>query len=131
MELFCSILSKRTSTFILFIFISMNYMSVVNAALVTTAELIVVNETQQSRHDISIILQRESVQNELVTMGVDPEMVYARIDSMSDKEINELAGSLSNQKAGGNPLAILGIVLLAAGLFVWYVIANLEIGSGF
>ena len=61
-------------------------------------------------------LETKAVQNRLEALGYSPEEVQARLSSLSDEEIHQLAGQINTLTTGGDGLgvviAILVIVLL-------------------
>ena len=72
-------------------------------------------ESQQRAADLSIVnsaLAREQVRAELGALGVDAAAVEARLGAMTDAELRSLAGEIENLPAGGDALAVIGIVFL-------------------
>lgn len=86
-----------------------------NAALIGTGDVVSAGKASQARAHIENLLQREDVKAQLLARGVDPDAVQARVDSLTDQEINTLAGKLDQLPAGGDALGLivfLFIVLL-------------------
>ena len=48
----------------------------------------------------------------MVALGVDPQEVDARLDAMTGVELAALAGQVESAPAGGDALAVIGIVFL-------------------
>jgi hypothetical protein len=48
-----------------------------------------------------VMLERPEVVREMQQMGIPPEKAAARVDAMSDAEVNQLAGRLNALPAGG------------------------------
>jgi hypothetical protein len=62
---------------------------------------------------IHSVLARDSVQSQMVRLGVDPAAAAARIASLSDSELQQLEARMDELPAGANGgLEVLGIVLL-------------------
>jgi hypothetical protein len=62
--------------------------------------------------DIQSDLARDEVRHALITLGVDPQQAQARVSSLSDTELNQLAGELETLPAGGDVLALIGAVFV-------------------
>ena len=72
-------------------------------------------ESQHRAADLAVVnsaLAREQVRAELGAMGVDAAAVDARLAAMTDAEVRRLAGEIENLPAGGDALAVIGIVFL-------------------
>ena len=57
-------------------------------------------------------LAREQVRSQMQALGVDPAAVDARVARLSDTELQSLADRMQDMPAGGDALAIIGIVFL-------------------
>ncbi len=57
-------------------------------------------------------LSRQDVRNELVRLGVDPVAAGERVASLSDQELAQVSGKLDQLPAGGDLLAVIGIVFV-------------------
>ncbi|HWN05571.1 MAG TPA: PA2779 family protein [Steroidobacteraceae bacterium] len=80
------------------------------AGVVGTAEAIAVR--QEGRALIDATLARADVRAELAGMGVDPGAIEGRLDALSEAEIATLAGQIEQAPAGGDALAVIGIVFV-------------------
>ncbi len=94
------------------ILLSAGFASSVQAALVNTQQLTIASVNEQARQHVSLALQRNEVQQQLVEMGVDPVLVISRVDSMTNTEINELSGLIDQKPAGSGIIGLLGFVLV-------------------
>ena len=85
------------------------------AAMVSTSEIV----KQLDRTQIVSALEREDVQQQLTAMGVDPVAALARVDQMTDKEIVQLNGNLSELTAGAgvSTVELLLIIILVIIIF--------------
>ncbi len=83
------------------------------AALVGTETVTTSAQARQDRDRIGALLARDEVKAQFVAYGVQPEVVQARVDSLTDQEIHSLAGKLDELPAGGSALGtVLGIALV-------------------
>jgi hypothetical protein len=89
-------------------------------------------ESQHRAADLAIVnsaLAREQVRAELGAMGVDAAAVEARLGAMTDAELRSLAGEIENLPAGGDALAVIGIVFLV--LLILEAVGVLDIFKSF
>ena len=61
---------------------------------------------------ISSALARREVREQMVALGVEPAQVEERIAALTDTELRTLAAQMADMPAGGNALAVIGIVFL-------------------
>jgi hypothetical protein len=78
-----------------------------NAAMVGTEAVVNAAEVQQSRERIVSTLNRDDVKTQLMARGVDPSQVQARLDSLTDEEVQTLAAKMDQLPAGGDGLGVL------------------------
>jgi len=87
------------------------------AALVSTSEIISQSKNDNAREKVNLFLSRADVRQQMVTMGVDPDLAKTRVASMTDQEIAQIADRLDQLPAGSGAfetiLIIAGIVALA------------------
>lgn len=91
--------------------INTGFVSVANAGVVDTAVIV----SQSRDADLASVrahLDRNDVRQQFEKMGVAPESVDARIASLSDSELRQLAQDMESAPAGGDALAIIGAVFL-------------------
>jgi len=69
-------------------------------------------QVQQNRDRIMSTLNRDDVKSRLVAQGVDPAQVQARIDSLTDQEVQTLAAKMDQLPAGGDGLGILVFIFV-------------------
>lgn len=65
------------------------------------------------REKVRQFLARDDVRQQMESLGVSPDEAAARVDTMSDAEIRQIAGRLDEIPAGGDAL---GVVIGAAVL---------------
>ncbi|THF54300.1 MAG: hypothetical protein E8F57_05990 [Methylophaga nitratireducenticrescens] len=85
--------------------------------MISTPDVIQSQQSQYDREQLFSMLDRDDVQEKLVSMGVAPELVQERINSMTDFEIAQLNQQINDMPAGG----ILGVIVL---IFVVFVITD-------
>lgn len=67
-------------------------------------------EAQQAR--VQAFLARQDVSAHLQAWGVPAEAAAARVAALSDEELSELARDIDEAPAGGDGLAVLGLVFV-------------------
>jgi hypothetical protein len=78
-----------------------------------STQQVVQSEARDSRISrVETILARDDVAGQLVAFGVDPLIVQARVGNMTDAELLALEGKLNEQVAGGDAVAVIGVVFL-------------------
>jgi hypothetical protein len=82
------------------------------AALIGTQQVIQSEARDARIGRIESILARQDVARQLVVFGVDPLAVQSRVGNMTDVELLALEGNLDKQVAGGDVLAVVGIVFV-------------------
>lgn len=82
------------------------------AAVVGTAEALAMDARQSQLAAVERQLARDDVRQAMVAMGVDPVDAQSRVASLSDAELELLAGELEALPAGGSLLALIGAVFV-------------------
>jgi hypothetical protein len=83
-----------------------------NAGIIGSSEFLDTAARAEQIADIEIFLARADVAEQLKSFGVSPDMVLERVDSLTDQELLELQGAISEQVAGGDVIAVLGIIFV-------------------
>ncbi len=91
--------------------ISLGMQAPASAGVVGTAEAIA-SQDSNARAVVDATLARADVRAELERMGVDPASVEGRLDALSNAEVATLAGQIGEVPAGGDALAVIGIVFV-------------------
>ncbi len=89
------------------------------AAMVTTEAVALDAEKSDRRDEVRAFLDREEVRRQLESLGIDPAEAKARVDSLSDAEVAEVAGRIDQLPAGG---------FVSEGLLLWALIPFIIIG---
>ncbi len=92
--------------------ISLPMLQSASAAMISTETAIEMAERQGRIDHINEVLARESVQNTLVRYGVDPADASARVDALTDTELQTLERQLQQLPAGGGVVEVVGIVAI-------------------
>ncbi len=107
--------SKRVVVVAMAMLMAMTSMpiGVARAEMVTTDQVIERSDPAEDRTRVMDFMLREDVQQQLTLLGVDPEEAARRIASLSDEEIQEIAGRLEELPAGeGGVGPIVGAILI-------------------
>ena len=76
--------------------------SSVFAAMIGTEALLVNPDTSDARDQLRSFLDRKDVQAQLTARGIDPAEAKARVDSLSDAEVMQIADKMDGLPAGGD-----------------------------
>ncbi|MBE0493074.1 MAG: PA2779 family protein [Thiomicrospira sp.] len=110
-------LKKWTSAVLALAFLGLSTMPL-QAAMVSTDELISTQQAQMDRESIAALLDRADVQEKLVAMGVTVGDVEQRIALMTNAEVAQLNQQIADLPAGEG---VVGILVL---LFVIFVVTD-------
>jgi hypothetical protein len=101
-------------------------LGVAQAALVTTDQVLgdqvigdqAQGDARRERDKVSAFLQREEVRRQMIALGVNPAEALARVASLSDGEIRQIAGQMENLPAGQGVI----VALIGAAVFIFLVL---------
>lgn len=82
------------------------------AALVGTLQAVESRDRATDAEAVSGALARAEVRQQLVAFGVDPAEVDARVARLSDAELRLLAERMETLPAGGDALAVIGVLFV-------------------
>ena len=83
------------------------------AAMVGSESVIDQTSNSADRERLRSFLAREDVQKAMEKQGVSPAEALARVDSLSDAEVNRIAGKLDMLPAGGDGVgSVVGALVL-------------------
>lgn len=86
--------------------------SAAHGSVITTQQYFSAFDRQQAIERIDAALAREDVRRQLETLGVDPAEATARVDALTDQELQTLADRLDTLPAGGSLLGLFGVVFI-------------------
>jgi len=106
--------SAKSVSIFMVIFLSFIYMPVqsVFAAMIETEAVMADQSLSHAREKVRAFLQRRDVQAVIISQGVEPLEAQARVESLSDAEIREIAARIDQLPAGGLLGTVLVIVLI-------------------
>lgn len=88
-------------------------LGVARAALVTTDEMLAQSDGASDRERVLAFLQRADVRKQIVALGVEPAEAAARVATLSDVQVREIAGKIDQLPAGQSVVAaVLGAILV-------------------
>ena len=83
-----------------------------HAGMIGTEAVVNAAQSQQYRERLHSALNRDDVQAQLLARGVDPAQVQARVDSLTDEEMQTLATNMDQLPAGGSVVGALVLIFL-------------------
>ena len=83
-----------------------------NAGVVGSGDFLATEVRAERLSEIEVFLARADVAEQLEGYGVSADMILERVDSLSDQELLELEGAISEHPAGGDVIALLGVVFV-------------------
>jgi len=98
-------------------------MPTAQAAMVSTSEIIQQQSSDQSREKIIAFLDRSEVEQQLQSFGVASTDAKARVASLSDSEVQLLAGKIDQLPAGGSAVG----TIVGAAVFIFIVLLITDI----
>lgn len=104
---------KRSVIYVLcFAVLNLGSPMMANAAMIGTLQAVESGSRAQDLATVNASLAREDVRQQFVALGVDPGQVESRIAALTDAELARLAGKMADMPAGGDALAVIGIVFI-------------------
>lgn len=104
---------KRSVIYVLcFAVLNLGSPMMANAAMIGTLQAVESGSRAQDLATVNASLAREDVRQQFVALGVDPAQVELRIAALTDAELTRLAGQMADMPAGGDALAVIGIVFI-------------------
>jgi hypothetical protein len=85
------------------------------AAMVGTEKLLISDRNQETRSYLQQMMSRKDIQEALVARGIDLQEAQARIDSLTDREIELIFNNINDLPAGGVDATF---VLILVGVIV-------------
>ena len=93
------------------------------AAMVPTEATIYKINAQDARDHLKTLISRNDIKNALISQGIDPLEAKARVDSLSDSEVIEVADKIEQLPAGGGAFG----AVIAASVIVFLVLLITDI----
>jgi hypothetical protein len=92
-----------------------------SAAMIATESFLESNRRQKTRDDLQALIAREQIREILIAQGISPQEVKARIESLTDDEIDQISHQIADQPAAAGAwgfVAIVGAVVIIVFLIV-------------
>ncbi len=117
--------SKRVVAAVMALLMALTSMpiGIAQAEMVTTDTVIQQYNSTEDRTLVMDFMLREDVQQQMTLLGVDPEEAARRVASLSDEEIQQIAGRLEEMPAGEG--AVGAIVFAAVLIFLVLLVTDL------
>ena len=93
------------------------------AAMVPTEATIYQIKAQDARDHLKTLISKNDIKKSLVSQGIDPMEAKARVDSLSDSEVIEVADKIEQLPAGGGAFG----AVIAASVIVFLVLLITDI----
>lgn len=93
------------------------------AAMIKTETVLTQTTVNDVRENLNQFLKREDVQAIMTTQGISPVEAKARVDSLSDDEIMQIADKMDQLPAGGSTFGV--IVGAAVVVFIVLLITDI------
>ena len=115
---------KPTSIFlVIFFLLAPAFYESASAAIIGTEILLKTDRSQNTRGYLHDLMSREDIKKLLVALGIDPHEAKARIDSLSDDELEMISEKIADLPAGGDAtgfILIVGAVIIILLIVVEY-----------
>ncbi len=83
------------------------------AEMITTDQVLQDTDPSGDRAKLETFLSRDDVQGQLILLGINPDEAASRVASLTDKEVQQIAGRLDELPAGEGGLgAVVGAIVL-------------------
>ena len=93
------------------------------AAMVPTEATIYQIKAQDARDHLKTLISKNDIKKSLISQGIDPMEAKARVDSLSDSEVIEVADKIEQLPAGGGAVG----AVIAASVIVFLVLLLTDI----
>jgi hypothetical protein len=93
-------------------FLSVGFTQSVQAAIISTEQVVSAEAAQQNRAKVAASLARADVQAELQKMGVNTDEAQARVAALTDAETASIAHKIDSLPAGGDIVGTLVFIFV-------------------
>ncbi len=100
------------TTFVTLIFLGTSLLAPAQAAMIDTQNYMQSVDRKANLAIIDSALLRDDVQQQLTKMGVSQEDAMQRVANLPDRDLARLAENIDTMPAGGDFLALLGVVFI-------------------
>ena len=95
----------------------------IQAAMIKTETVLTLSTVNDVRENLNQFLKREDVRAIMTAQGISPIEAKARVDSLSDAEIMQIADKMDQLPAGGSTVG----VIVGAAVFIFIVLLITDI----
>jgi len=95
----------------------------IQAAMVRTETMLTLSTAKNVRENLNQFLKREDVKAIMMVQGINPLEATARVDSLSDAEIIQIADKMDQLPAGGSTFG----VIMGAAVIIFIVLLITDI----
>lgn len=85
---------------------------IANAGIVSSSDIVAAEQIQLDRSQLRNLLAKQDVQAQLVSMGVDVAAAQARVDTMTEQEVQQLSAKMQEMPAGAGFVETLVLAFL-------------------
>jgi hypothetical protein len=110
-------------TIVAAIFVTSLPVGAARAGLVTTEQVVDATAAASDRERLAAVFLRDDVRQQMEALGVDRDEAMARLASLSDQEIQQIAGKIDELPAGQSFIA--GVLIVAGAVLLALVILDL------
>jgi hypothetical protein len=89
-----------------------HFPEIATASMISTSTVVAQIDEAQAQQRVQQFVNSGDVQKLLLERGVSPEEAKARLATLSEKELQQLAGQVEEARAGGDILMVILIVVL-------------------
>ena len=107
-----SLLKRVLATILMFNTALIGFPATALASPISTHTLMQLETRQAKVDELQAVLLRDDIQQSLMAMGVTPEAAQQRVATLTDEELSALEQQLDNLPAGGDILAVVGVVFV-------------------
>ncbi len=115
-----STLQKTLARFLVAMMVLVGFQSAVQAAMVTTSQLVASESQQMDRTQVLALLDKQEAIDALTNLGIDTASVEDRVNNMTAEELQAFNQQVEDMQAGGSSLV--GVVVL---VFVILIVLDL------
>lgn len=115
-----STLQKTLARFLVAMMVLVGFQSAVQAAMVTTSQLVASESQQMDRTQVLALLDKQEAIDVLTNLGIDTASVEDRVNNMTAEELQAFNQQVEDMQAGGSSLV--GVVVL---VFVILIVLDL------
>ena len=109
---------RRPTAILLSLLLALTPLIPAQAAMIGNEQVINQHSQGQTRDSLQQLLDQQSARQQLQSLGVSPDQIKSRIDSLTDSELARINRHVDTLDAGGS---ILGILLV---IFIVFVITD-------